>query len=77
MTSTDQVRQLIAAIQALPRTHKCITVYADGSTREVPAISEKAAENHAVMKRRVLGHDLIDRETGKACRLVAVRVERI
>lgn len=77
MTSTDQVRQRIAAIQALPRTHKCVTIYADGSTREVAAISENAAESHAVMKRRALGRDLIDRETGKPCRLVAVRVERI
>lgn len=45
---------LIAKIQALPRTHKCVTVWANGKETRVDAVSESAAENHAVMMRRAI-----------------------
>lgn len=71
------VNDRIAAIQALPRTHKYVMTYADGSTREILAISEAAAENGATRERRHIGRDLIDRATGKTVRIVSVTVEKI
>lgn len=77
MTTADQVLARIAAIQALPRTHKYVMTYADGSTREILAISAQAAENGAVRERRHIGKDLIDRVTGKTVRMVSVEVRAI
>jgi len=50
----ETTAQLIARIQALPRTHKCVTVWANGKTTRVDAVSESAAENHAVLMRRAI-----------------------
>lgn len=71
----ETTAQLIARIQTLPRTHKCVTTYANGEVHEVPAVSESAAKNHAVMKRRLIGRDLKVRgEPGKTVRIVSVEV---
>jgi transcription elongation GreA/GreB family factor len=77
MTTADQVRARIEALQALPRTHKYVMTYADGRTRAVLAVSEAAAENGAVRERRHIGRDLIDRATGETVRIVSVEVKAI
>lgn len=66
--------ELIARIQALPKTHKYVSTYSDGSTKEVFAVSKAAAENGAVFPRRLIGRNLIDRDTGKTVRIVSVEV---
>ena len=71
------MNKLIAAALAAPKTHKVVTTYADGTTREFATRSEQTAENHAVLDRRNIGRDLINRETGKTVRIVAVDVVRI
>jgi hypothetical protein len=50
----SKMNELIARIQALPRTHKCVTVWANGKETRVDAVSESAAENHAVRMRRAI-----------------------
>jgi len=68
---------LIAAALAMPKTHKVVTTYADGSVREFETRSHQTAENHAVLERRKIGRDLIDRMSGKTVRVVRVVVEPI
>lgn len=48
---------LIAAALAAPKTHKVVTVYADGETREFLTRSERTANNHAILDRRNIGRD--------------------
>jgi hypothetical protein len=43
---------IIARIQALPKTHVVVTVWANGETTRVEAVSAAAAENNAVRMRR-------------------------
>lgn len=68
---------LIAAALAMPKTHKCVTRYADGSVREFSTRSEASACTHAVGERRKIGRNLINRETGEVVRVIAVHVELI
>lgn len=69
--------ELLARIQAMPHTHKVVTTYADGKVREFTTRSEKTAKNHAVLDRRNIGRDLIERETGNIVRIVSVEVVEI
>lgn len=69
-----QTHPLIAAALAMPKTHKVVTTYADGDVYEFQTRSERTAENHAILDRRNIGRDLIDRETGKTVRIVSVTV---
>lgn len=68
---------LIAAVLAMPKTHKVVTTYADGDVCEFPTRSEQTAENHAILDRRNVGRDLIERETGKIVRIVSVQVVKM
>lgn len=68
---------LIAAALAAPLTHKCVTLYADGSAKEHLTRSAATAENFAIGERRKIGRDLINRETGKTVRVVSVTIEAI
>lgn len=68
---------LIAAALAMPKTHQVVTTYADGRVRTFATRSKLTAENHAVLDRRNIGRDLINRETGEKVRIVRVTVEPI
>lgn len=68
---------LITAVLAMPKTHKCVSLYADGSEHVHPTRSERTAEMYAVLERRKIGRDLIDRDTGKTVRVVKVTVSEI
>lgn len=46
--------EMITRIQSSPRTHKCVTVWANGMETRVDAVSESAAENHATIMRRAV-----------------------
>jgi len=65
---------LIAAALAMPKTHRIVTTYADGRTREFETRNLQTAENHAVLDRRNIGRDFIERETGKTVRIISVEV---
>lgn len=68
---------LIVAALAMPKTHKVVTTYADGDVYEFATRSEATAENHAVLDRRNIGRDLIDRDTGRTVRIVSVEVVKV
>lgn len=68
---------LIAAALAAPKTHKAVTLYADGSAKEHLTSGLAQANNWATGERRKIGHDLIDRATGKTVRVLDVYVAEI
>lgn len=72
-----EIHPLIAAALAAPKTHKVVTTFADGHTREFATRNAASAEMHAVLDRRKIGRDLIDRPTGKTVRIVSVDVVKI
>jgi len=45
---------LIARLQSLPKTHKVVTVWANGKETTVETVSAGAAENNAVRMRRAI-----------------------
>lgn len=65
---------LIARIQAMPKTHAVVTTYADGEVLAHATHSAAAAETWAVGERRKIGRDLIDRDTGETVRVVSVEI---
>lgn len=76
-TEMSPTNPLIAAALAMPKTHRVVTTYADGTTRQHETRNLASAENHAVGERRKIGRDLIDRETGNTVRVVSVTVSPI
>lgn len=68
---------LIAAALAAPKTHKVVTAYADGSTKEHLTRSEQTAEMFAIGERRKIGRDLINPMTGETVCVVSVTVSKI
>jgi len=68
---------LIASALAAPKTHCVVTAYACGKTRRHETRNKASAENYAVMERRKVGRDLIDRETGATVRVVSVSIEKL
>lgn len=66
---------LVAAMLAKPITHEVVTRFADGTERHFGVRSAAQAENYAIGERRKIGRDLINRETGKTVRVVAVEIE--
>lgn len=68
---------LIAAALAAPKTHKVVTVYADGTEKRFDTRSERTAENHAIIERRKIGRHLSGRMTGAPVRVVSVTVSPI
>lgn len=77
MDAMDRIR---AALDA-PKTHKVVTVFADGAERSHETRSAATAESYAVGERRKIGRDLISRNpdltAGPIVRVVAVRVEAL
>lgn len=71
------IRSKLKALAKQPRTHRVVTLYADGSIKSHDAISAAGAENFAIGQRRKIGRDLIDRETGKTVQVIGVTVEAI
>lgn len=71
------IQERIAAELAKPLTHKCVTLYADGSAKEHQTRGWPQANNWAIGELRKVGRDLIDRETGKTVRVVDVYVAEI
>jgi hypothetical protein len=69
--------QLIAAALAAPKTHVCVTLYADGSVKRHETRSQATAENFATGERRKIGRSLISRDTGNPVEVVGVTVETL
>lgn len=68
---------IIARVQAMPMTHKVVTHFADGTTREFPVRSIGAGENYAVGEKRKIGKTLINRETGASVQVINVTIEAL
>jgi hypothetical protein len=68
---------LISAALAAPKTHRVVTIYADGRTKIHETRSLVTAENYAIGERRKIGRELIDRASGKTVRVVSVVIETI
>jgi hypothetical protein len=64
----------LAAQFARPLTHRVTVLYEDGNVRTHDTRSLGAAENYATGETRKIGRDLIDRESGKTVRVVAVMI---
>jgi hypothetical protein len=71
----SRMNPLIEAALAAPKTHVCVTLYADGSARRHETRSEATAEMFARGERRKVGRALISRDTGKPVEVVGVTVE--
>lgn len=69
---------LIVAALAMPKTHKVVMTYADGSKRVHETRNAASAETHAsFVARPMVGRDLIERETGRTVRVVSVEIMKI
>lgn len=69
---------LILAALAMPKTHQCVTLFADGTSHIHETRSERTAEMYAVLERRKIGRVLLSRETNKPVSVVTdVYVSRI
>jgi hypothetical protein len=67
----------LAAQFARPITHHVVSTYACGKAERHEVRSLGAAENYATMRRRQIGRDLIERDTGKTVRVVSVAIEAL
>jgi hypothetical protein len=74
---TTAPHPLVAAALAAPKTHEVVTTFASGAVRTFATRSLGSAEMHAVLERRKVGRELINRETGETVRVVAVTVREI
>lgn len=74
---SPKVAALMTAALAAPKTHKVVTTYADGAVREFETRSLQTAENHAVLDRRNIGRDMLERGTDRKIRIVKVEVVEI
>lgn len=75
MTNTPNAS--IAAALAAPKTHRVVTLFADGTERTHETRSEASAETYAVGERRKVGRNLLSGTTGEWVRVVAVVIEKI
>lgn len=66
--------ELIARIQAMPKTLAVVTRFADGASRRHEVATRGQAENYAIGERRKIGRTLLNRETGAEVRVVSVDV---
>lgn len=71
------IQARINAALAKPFTHKVVSYYETGATREHMARGLSQAENYAIGERRKIDRYLIDRESGGMVCVVAVEVEAI
>lgn len=65
---------LIARIQAKPKTHAVVTTYGNGKVKRFETQSLAQAENFAVGENRKIGRPLIDRETDETVTVVSVEI---
>lgn len=68
---------LIAKLQAMPKTLAVVTRFVDGNERRHAVATRGQAENYAVGERRKIGKNLINRETGAVVCVVSVTIEAI
>lgn len=68
---------LIAAALVAPMTHKVVTTYDDGRTKEHQTRNLAAAKNWAIGERRKIGRCLIDRDLNATVRVVGVEIKEI
>ena len=68
------VLDLIAAAQAMPKTHRVVTAYTSGKTRVHDTRSAASAETYAFGERRKIGRNLIDLDTGATVRVTSVEI---
>lgn len=66
---------LIARMQAMPKTRRVVTVFADGTERHHDVATQGQAENYAGREQNKVGRVLINRETGAEVRVVEVKIE--
>lgn len=64
----------IAAAQAMPKTHRVVTTYECGKTRNHDTRCLASAKNFAIGESRKINRDLIERETGNKVRVVSVEI---
>ena len=72
--SIDNTPSILRRVLSMPHTHKVVTTFADGRTREFTTRNEASARMYAVGERRKIGRDLIDRTTGATVRVMSVGV---
>lgn len=71
------IESLIAANLAQPMTHRIITTYDNGRTREHRTRNLSSANNWTIGERRKIGRKLIDRTTGQIVSIVSVAIETL
>lgn len=69
--------ELIARVQALPKTHRVVISYQCGKMRTHDTHSAASAESFAMRERRKIGRDLIDQLTLAHVRVVSVDIVEI
>lgn len=77
MTVMEQIEAKIAAVAAMPHTHRVRTTFACGAFRDFTTRNAASAETHAIGERRKIGRKLIVRETGATVAAVSVEVSEI
>ncbi len=71
------IRARLEALAAAPRTHRVTMTYACGKVRTYDARSMREAQATASRESASIGKDKIERETGRAVRMVSVVVSAI
>ena len=71
------INSRIQSLLSAKKTHKVVTAYSDGRTREHETASLPQAENYATAERRKIGRELIDRTTGNSVFVASVRIVEI
>jgi hypothetical protein len=78
MIGTETTEDFLARMLARPMTHKVVTRFADGTTREHTVQSAGAAENYAFGERRKIGKVLKSRMTDQVIpTITAVTIEAL
>ena len=78
MIGTETTEDFLARMLARPLTHKVVTHFADGTTREHTCQSLGGANNYAVGEKRKIGKVLKSRLTDEVIStIVAVTVEAL
>jgi hypothetical protein len=67
---------VIAALNA-PKTHEVCTLYASGVEKRHQTRNLASVEMHAVLERRKIGRNLVDRMTGESVRVVSVTIRAL
>lgn len=68
---------LIRYVQSLPKKFRVVTTYESGVVKTMDVATQGQADGHALMQRRKVGKDLIDRVTGEKVKVVSVTIEAI